>query len=282
MKILVTGSSGFIGNALSIVLKKNNYDIIELNSKNSDILNDEFWDTIPHCEIVIHLAGKTFVPDSWINPTSFIEVNSYGTLKVLEYCRKNKSKIIYISSYLYGNAKIFPINETAEIYTPNPYALSKKIAEEFCIFYANSFSINYVILRPFNVYGPGQNSNFIIPEVINQIFNQKKIYVKDLSPKRDYIYIDDFINAIVNCISIINNDIINIGSGVSYSVSEIINEIQNIIGTNYAVICQNNKRQDEIMDTIADISKAKNILKWEPKITLKEGLKNVIEKFILY
>lgn len=277
MKILVTGATGFIGKAVCTALKEISYHVIEINSKNGNILNDETWNSLPYCEVLIHLAAQTFVPHSWANPASFVEINSFGTLKALEYCRKHNSKMIYVSSYLYGNSISFPINESAELFTPNPYALSKKIAEEYCSFYANNFSLKCVILRPFNIYGPGQSPIFLIPEIINQIVKNKHIKVKDLEPKRDYIYIDDFISAVISSIYLDKFEIINIGAGKSYSVGNIINEIQNILGTNYAVLSNNEKRQGEIMDTIADISKAKKILNWEPKINLHEGLSKIIK-----
>jgi nucleoside-diphosphate-sugar epimerase len=186
--------------------------------------------------------------------------------------------LVFISSYLYGNPSSLPISETAALFTPNPYALSKKIAEDYCRFYADSFQVNTTIIRPFNLYGFGQSENFLIPEIIGQVLKGDPIHVKDLEPKRDYIFITDFIDAIIRCIDKNKFDIINIGSGISYSVGEIIQMIQEICGTELTVINSAEKRPAEIMDTIADISKAKEILGWSPTTSMYEGLSLIIQQ----
>lgn len=277
MKILVTGSTGFLGKFVCDSLKELQFEIFELNSENGDILISETWIKAPICDVIIHLAAKTFVPESWGNPVQFFETNSFGTIQALEYCRKNNAKMIFISSYLYGNPISFPINESANIFAPNPYSLSKKIAEDYCSFYAENYAVKCVILRPFNIYGPGQNSAFLIPEIINQIINNKVIKVKDLEPRRDYLYVSDVSSAIIKAIFLDKFEIINIGAGKSYSVRQIINEIQEIFGTDYEVFSEAKKRQGEISNTVADISKAKELLDWEPRILLKEGLTNIIK-----
>jgi nucleoside-diphosphate-sugar epimerase len=260
-------------------LKQLNYEVIELHSSAGDIKDSSTWEDLPACDTVIHLAAKTFVPDSWKYPDLFLETNTLGTLRALEYCRKNGSSMVFISSYLYGNPANLPITETAPIYTPNPYALSKKTAEDICQFYAESYQVNSTILRLFNLYGYGQSENFLIPEIILQVLKGKEIHVKDLEPKRDYIFITDFIDAIVRSIEMNKFEIINIGSGLSYSVAEIIQMIQDICGSKLAVISSSEKRRAEIMDTVADISKAKEILKWTPTTSMYEGLSLIVQQY---
>lgn len=277
-KILVTGANGFIGKLLCSSLKEQGHEVIELTSKNGNIALLQTWESIEPTQIVIHLAARTFVPDSWKKPDLFLETNTLGTLRALEYCKKNNAKMVYISSYLYGNADILPINETATIYTPNPYALSKKTAEEYCRLYASSYGVKTVILRPFNIYGNNQNPSFLIPEIIDQVLNKNSVHVKDLEPKRDYLFIDDFINAIIKAIEIEQFEIINIGSGLSYSVKEIIDMVQQICGTNYPVTSSAEKRRAEIMDTIADISKAARLLGWKPMVSMQEGLSSIVKQ----
>jgi nucleoside-diphosphate-sugar epimerase len=277
-KILVTGAHGFVGKALCKALKQLNHEVIELNSIDGDIIDTKTWEKVPACNTVIHLAAKTFVPDSWKHPDLFIKINTLGTLNALEYCKKYGAKLVFISSYLYGNPSSLPISETATIFTPNPYALSKKIAEDYCRFYADSFQVNTLIIRPFNLYGFGQSENFLIPEIIGQVLKGDPIHIKDLEPKRDYIFVNDFIEAIIRCIDKNKFDIINIGSGISYSVREIIQMIQEICGTELNVINSMEKRPAEIMDTIADISKAKEILDWSPTTSMHEGLSLIIQQ----
>lgn len=278
-KILVTGANGFVGKLLCKALKQANHDVIELQSIAGDITKAMTWENIPAAEILIHLAAKTFVPDSWKDPAIFMQTNAQGTLLALEYCKKHGARMVFISSYLYGNPEILPIPETAKTFTPNPYALSKKTAEEYCKFYADAFQVNSVIIRPFNLYGFGQSDNFLIPEIILQVLKGDQVKVKDLEPKRDYIYIDDFIDAILKCTQIKQFEIFNIGSGESYSVGELIQMIQAICGTNLPVISSAEKRPAEIMNTIADISKAKELLQWTPATSIQDGLSSIIQQY---
>jgi nucleoside-diphosphate-sugar epimerase len=278
-KILVTGANGFVGKMLCKALKVLNHDVIELKSSDGNIILDETWNKIPSTDIVIHLAAKTFVPDSWKNPELFLQTNTLGTVLALEYCRKHGARMVFISSYLYGNPSSLPINELAPLAIPNPYALSKKAAEDYCRFYADSYKVNLVIIRPFNLYGYGQSDNFLIPEIILQVLNGNKVQVKDLEPKRDYIYIDDFIEAIIRCIDSQRFEIFNIGSGESYSVAELIQMVQSICGTQLPVISSNEKRPAEIMNTIADISKAKELLHWTPTTSMFNGINAIIQQY---
>lgn len=276
-KILVTGANGFIGKPLCSCLINLEHELIELTSKDGDIALLKTWELIEPAQIVIHVAARTFVPDSWEKPDLFLESNTLGTLRALEYCKRNNAKMVYISSYLYGNADILPIPETAPVFTPNPYALSKKMAEEYCRLYAASFDVKVIILRPFNIYGNDQNLSFLIPEIINQVLHEKKVHVRDLNPKRDYLFIDDFIHAIIKSLEIETFEFFNIGSGVSYSVKEIIDMVQHICGTNYTVTSSAEKRRAEIMDTIADITKAERLLLWKPMISLQDGLSSMVQ-----
>ena len=276
--IIVTGANGFIGKSLTKALAVAGHMVIPVSGKDGNIALQETWSELPKSEIVIHLAAKAFVPDSWNNPFDFIETNTIGTLRALEYCRKNKAKLIFISSYLYGNPKSLPISETAEIFTPNPYALSKKTAETYCDFYFENYQVPTLIMRPFNIYGYGQSKDFLIPLLIDQTLNSKQIHVKDLEPKRDYLHIDDFIGAILQSLFISTHEIVNIGSGESYSVKEIIDLIQTICHTNYPITSEAVARKAEIMNTIADITKAKELFGWEPKLSFEKGLSEMINQ----
>ncbi len=275
-KILVTGAAGFVGTYLCKRLISEGHEVTKLTSASGNIVEQDTWNNLPVVNVVIHLAAKTFVPDSWKNPTLFQDVNVQGTFKALEYCRQHNAKLIYISSYLYGNPLTLPTNESAPVYTPNPYALSKKIAEEYCEFYATAYGVNTVILRPFNIYGFGQSPSFLIPEIIQQALHNTSIQVKDLEPKRDYLFVADFIDAIIQSIALNRFEIINLGAGESFAVGELIALVQKILNTNLPVISSNEHRKAEIMNTIADISKAAAVLNWQPKISMEEGLKEII------
>jgi nucleoside-diphosphate-sugar epimerase len=275
--VLVTGSSGFIGAHLSSKLsKEHKYNIVKMDRSFGDITSPTTWNNIPKCEIVIHLAGKTFVPDSWTDPESFINTNVIGTNLVLNYCRKNNSKLIFLSSYLYGKPKKIPIDEKEPVKTTNPYTLSKKISEDLCDFYSRNYGVDVLILRPFNVYGANQKEHFLIPSIIKQINLKKGIKVKDLKPKRDFIYVKDLVEAIIKTIELkINFEVINIASGTSHSVVEVIEEIQKVKGTNFKVKSTEEIRSDEIMDTKANIKKAKTLLNWVPQWSFEKAIKDI-------
>lgn len=276
-RIIVTGAAGFVGKHLVKKLKKSGYDVAEVTRKHGEITKAITWNSLPQAEVVIHLAAKSFVPDSWASISEFLHCNLGGTIEALNYCKSKKSKLVYLSSYLYGDPKSLPIKESDELSVNNPYALTKKMAEEACLFYSENLGVPVTILRPFNVYGVGQSDQFLIPSLMKQIASQSEIHVKDIVPKRDYLYIEDLTSAIEKAISYQSNfDIFNIGSGVSHSVKDIIDIIQDAAGTCHPVYSESSRRKNEIMDTIADISHAKKSLNWEPVWSLKEGIKETL------
>lgn len=278
-KILVTGASGFIGRHLVPKLCGAGHEVVEANGGSGDIADESTWLKFPHAEVVVHLAGKSFVPDSWADPATFIKCNLLGTVAGLNYCKKHNARLVFLSSYLYGSPVTLPIPETTALVANNPYALSKKLAEEACQFYSNNFGMNITILRPFNVYGPDQPENFLIPSIIRQVNAGEAIQVKDLEPKRDYVYISDLTEAIIKAAELRQGiNIFNIGSGVSHSVEEIINIIQDIKRTNLLIYSVAERRQKEIMNTVADITAAKLDLGWEPQYSIVQGLQKMLTK----
>src|SRR5438105_15811287 len=101
-RVLVTGASGFIGRHLVPKLRGNGHDVVTANSASGDIANESTWARLPDVEIVIHLAGKTFVPDSWIDPGAFLMTNFGGAIRALDYCRVRQARLVFVSAYLYG------------------------------------------------------------------------------------------------------------------------------------------------------------------------------------
>lgn len=278
--ILVTGSNGFIGSALTQHLSQLGYRIYEHNLSDGDISKDgslRFCEKL-NIDHVFHLAARTFVPDSWVYPQEFIRSNVLGTGQVLEFCRKSGASLTYISAYLYGNPESLPITEETPIKPNNPYALSKSMAEQQCMFYAKQYKVPTCIIRPFNIYGIGQDSNFLIPHIIHEVLHEKTIKVKDLVPRRDYIYLDDLVEALAKTVQYKKElGIFNISSGESYNVKDIIDVIQKLAGTNKEIQSENISRKNEIMDTRADNSLAKKELTWEPYHSLEKGMKKCLD-----
>ena len=280
-KILITGASGFIGRALVSKLKVQGRDVVSVDSADGDIANQQTLAKFAPQDIahVFHLAGKTFVPDSWDDPQSFCHTNVQGTINVLEYCRKSRTPLTYVSAYVYGHPDALPIREDSAIRPSNPYALTKRLAEQACEFYAAEHDLQVATIRPFNVYGIGQGANFLIPSIINQVLDSgAKIVVKDLQPKRDYVYLEDLLKALLATLNTNSKgyNVYNIGSGVSLSVKEVIDVVQDVAGTHKKIICENLVRTNELMDVVADISKAGNDLGWHPEYSFRAGIENII------
>lgn len=278
MKVLVTGSKGFIGKYLVDSLLKQQVQVISYDiADGNDICNWDLLKAVPHVDCIIHLASRIFVPESYSNPRDFFNLNIVGTLNCLEYCRLFNSRLIYVSSYLYGEPIYLPVDEKHPISTFNPYSASKIESENLCHYYYDFFKTKSIIIRPFNVYGKGQSKEFLIPSIIKQAKNGD-IYLKDSSPKRDFIYVGDLASAIIQAIKIgtIGHEIFNIASGESYSVDEIVQMIIQIIGGSNKVIYEKEIRDNEVSDTRGDNSKAGQLLNWRPQVTIFEGLEKTI------
>jgi nucleoside-diphosphate-sugar epimerase len=281
--ILVTGSNGFIGTVLKTHLLNEHYNIYEFNEQDGDIVKENPFARFEDHQIehIIHLAAKTFVPHSWQNPYIFYTTNVMGTLNVLEFCRKTKIGLTYLSSYLYGTLQTLPIKEDAELEPTNPYAFSKYLAERLCHFYHKVYGIKIVIFRPFNVYGMGQNESFLIPTIIDQVLNKHEIRVKELSSRRDYVYIKDLVHAIsLSLKKDFNFEIFNIGSGTSLSVEEVIQMIKEVFRSKKKITCDYHQRKNEISETVADITMAKIKLGWQPQYNFNTGITDIYNQII--
>ncbi len=274
--IVVTGAFGFIGTHVVPLLREAGHDVLEIDISSGNVVDESTWVNLPQREVVIHLAGRPFVPDSWAEPALFLRTNLLGTVAALDYCRRHGARLVFVSSYLYGAPDRLPIPEHAPLVATNPYGLSKKLAEEVCRFYSDRFGISVTILRLFNVYGAGQSREFLIPSIVRQVRAGEQIRVRDLAPKRDYVYVSDVAEAIARAVECQRaGSVFNIGTGISHSVEEVIQVIQAVWGTNLDVISSEERRQDEVMNTVADIAEAKRYLGWEPKFTLPHGIREI-------
>jgi nucleoside-diphosphate-sugar epimerase len=215
--ILVTGSTGFIGKPLVSCLGLRGATVHHFaRSRGHNILDKNAFTPFldKGINIIFHLAGLTFVPDSWNNAGEFYAVNFLGTQNTLDFCRAVGAHMIYISAYVYGVPQYLPIDEHHPVAPNNPYAHSKWLGEELCRFYAGNMGVKVTVLRGFNLYGPGQDTRFLLPWIIMQAKEGKEIVVKDDAPRRDYLHVDDFIEACILAMQAPDQfRIFNVGSG---------------------------------------------------------------------
>jgi len=280
--VLVTGASGFIGRPLSEGLEQAGCTVIRHSSADGDIASC----ALPGSEVkhVYHLAARTFVPDSWSEPLPYYATNVLGTVNVAEFCRRHGASLTLLSSYVYGRPRFLPISEEHPVAAFNPYGHTKLLAEEVCRYYAQQFGIQVTIIRPFNIYGPGQAESFLIPTLLRQALDPdvSEISIADDRPKRDYLFIDDLIDLLLRTMTpqgfaAFGFDAFNAGSGCSVNPRELAQMILRAAGVEKPVVSRGEVRTDEVLDTVADIGKAKRIFGWQPRVSLEEGLRRMIQ-----
>lgn len=277
MKVLVTGSKGFIGRHLISELKNLNIAFIEVDDS-IDLCKANSLSKIEPVDVVFHLAAKTFIPESFENPASFFENNFLSTLNVLEYCKTHNARIITPSTYVYGQPEYLPVDENHPINPSSPYTTSKLISESLIKSYSRDFGVDGIILRLFNVYGANTNDHFLIPKIIKQAIEHQAVNLFDPRPRRDFVYVTDVVDAFIKSASIPLEgiEIINIGSGKSNSINDIISVVENNLQLPFSVTYSGESRKNDVMETVADINKAKNLLGWAPQVELNEGINKII------
>lgn len=278
-EILVTGSDGFVGRRLIPALEKMGHAVRAFSRKQGDIASAELgYSGVDH---VIHLAARTFVPESWRSPKPFFETNVLGTLNVLEFCKRQDASLTLVSSYVYGRPERLPIAETHPVEAFNPYNQSKIMAEQLARFYEAHAGLTLTIVRPFNLYGSGQDGRFLIPTLVHQFLDNScdRVEVADLRPKRDYLHVDDLVRMLATLADRPQGGIYNAGSGTSISVADLAEAIRETSGSEKSFVSRGEERENEVMDVRADITKAEQELGWRPAITLRQGLAETIDGY---
>jgi nucleoside-diphosphate-sugar epimerase len=179
---------------------------------------------------------------------------------------------------VYGQPQRLPIAEDDPLVAANPYAHTKILAEDTARFYERRFGISLLIVRPFNIYGPGQRGSFLIPSIVRQVLDPavEVVRVQDLRPKRDYLYIGDAMEFLVASLRADAQGIFNLGSGHSASVADVVQLVQSAAGVSKPVISASEPRPEEIMDVVADTSHAAAELGWRPRTSLADGIAAVV------
>jgi len=276
-RVLVTGASGFLGRYVCSKLSACDYEVIQLSSADGCIADPKTLENIGKIEFVIHLAGILSVEDSWKNPQYYNQINVNGTVNVLNLCRKYDAEIIYCSSYVYGIPQVLPISENHPTFPTNPYMLSKLMAEHICRMYHERYGLKCKIIRPFNVYGPGQSKKLLLGSIISQVDKSRSVSIRNWKTRRDFVHVSDLADAVkLSLISQSDFEIFNIGSGISTSVLKILKIIEELKGNSIKYIESDTNFVDPIVDCYADITCAKTKLNWKPKINLRQGLEELL------
>ena len=298
----VTGGAGFVGSHLTSKLLKRGKTVIVydnfstgkrefLPSKHrglkivtADLLDAEYLKkTLLEFKpsVIYHLAAIHYVPYCNANPIETVMVNVAGTEAVLEACRNIEiEKFIFASS-----AAVYPIKDTLNfeddpIFPCDIYGNTKYFGEHLVRTFHESTGVPCVVARLFNIYGPHETNPHVIPAILEQLQNGTEIQLGNLDPKRDYIYVDDVVDALI---AIAENssdsfEVFNVGTGEEYSVEELVDIVGKICELNIQIKQdEQRKRKSDRLHLVADISKIKNLIGWKPKFGIYKGLESLIK-----
>lgn len=276
--VLVTGASGFIGRHLSSVLARAGYGVTAVSrAVGTDVTNWSDVEKIEQADVVCHLAGMTRKD---VGPRETYRVNWLGTLNLLEYsCVHKIQRLIFASSYVYGEPRYLPVDEKHPLLGEGPYAKSKIFAEELCEAYSRQHGVSVVILRIFNAYGPEQKGEMLIPTILSQLMKSGDVVLRDPSPCRDFVYVEDVAQAFLAAICGPSGGFrcYNVSSGRSVSVGDVVREIAKDWGNPFSVRYTGERLANEIMDCVGSNAMIAQELGWTPKMTLEEGIRRTVE-----
>ncbi|MGH8061492.1 MAG: NAD-dependent epimerase/dehydratase family protein [Pseudoxanthomonas sp.] len=278
-RVVVTGAGGFLGKRLVERLLGSGCEVVALGRASGfDLLEDEI--PLSATDHVFHLAAETGVPASWEDPVRFHLVNAHGTVRVLDQCRKAGCSITYVGAYIYGIPQTLPISEDHPLDPNNPYAFSKWMGEQACEWYAGTYGLAVTAVRLFNVYGLGQSDRFLVASLVAQALDPQVLSIKlmDMSPKRDYLYIEDAVDALLASRSPGGYRLYNVGSGVSHSVREVVNVVLQAVGSAKPIVEAGESRRNEIPDVRADCSRISTECGWVPRYTLAAGVGQMVKE----
>ena len=302
-KILVTGAGGFIGSHLVEALLDEGCEVrafVRYNSRNDfgyledlgdrlsgvEVVSGDLRDgetvrrAAEGCKLILHLGALVGVPYSYVSPGDVFATNLGGTLNVLEAARGCGAERVVITSTseVYGTPLYVPIDEKHPLQGQSPYAASKiasdKLAESFHL----SFDLPVTILRPFNTFGPRQSARAIVPTIISQALAGGPIRLGSLETSRDLLYVTD---TTAGFIAIARHDsavgkVVNIGTGCDVSVQQLARLIFDFLGKELPLEVDEQRlrpARSEIPRLVCNYSLAEDLLGWEPRFTLEEGLR---------
>jgi len=310
MRILLTGVAGFIGWKTARKLLESGYEVVGVDNINDyydisvklwrlkdlkgfpnfkfhrvDIENLEalrvIFEIYSPIDAIINLAARAGVRYSLENPFVYMTTNAQGTLNLLELSKDYgvKKFVLASTSSLYAGQPM-PFKETLPVNTPiSPYAASKKAAEVTAYTYHYQYGIDVTVVRYFTVYGPAGRPDMSVFRFIYKIMKDEPIEVYgDGTQSRDFTYVDDIAEGTIKALKPLGYEIINLGGNHPYKLNELISKIENLLGKKAKIVHKEFHKAD-MKATWADITKAQELLGWEPKVSLDEGLKRTVQWF---
>jgi len=306
---LVTGADGFIGSHLTEMLVAEGYQVKALSQYNSfnnwgwledinckdkiEVLTGDIRDPY-YCkrimqgvDIVFNLAALISIPYSYVAPDSYVDTNIKGTLNICQAARENGNILVIhtSTSEVYGTAQYVPIDEKHPLQPQSPYSATKIAADAMAMSFYNSFELPVTIARPFNTYGPRQSARAVIPTIITQIANGiKEIKLGDLSPTRDFNYVEDTCRGFLAIAE--NNrtigETINIGSNSEISIGSTFDLIKELMKSDVKLVTDKKRirpENSEVFRLCCDNTKIQLLTGFKPQVDIKEGLQRTIDWF---
>ena len=301
MNIIVTGGAGFLGTHLCRALSSAGHSLRVIDLKENpefetiiaDVRDGEkMKESITDAQVVFHLASLIEAGESVKKPDKYIDYNINGTLSVLEAMRLNgvKAFIFSSSAAIYGEPLQVPIKEDDRTIPINPYGMTKLAMEGLLRSYVEAHGFTGVALRYFNLYGPEEHhqpETHAIPRFMEQIYKGEEVTVwGDGSHQRDYIYIEDIVDAHLKALDLIQQQpdkyhYMNLSTEKPNSVIEVVKTIERVMNKK-ANVKHHPSRPGDPLKLYADASKARDILGWQAEYNLESGLKETINYFINY
>lgn len=300
MRIIVTGGTGFIGSNLILELQKQEHEVYNLERYVTGRYNGEkicptvFADLRDGYairkiirnidpEIVVHTAAISAVSYSYDHSQEVIENNLIGTINLAESCLREsnnfKQFLFAGTSEEYGNNGYDIQLETNPLLPASPYAISKMACEQYLRYMKEAYDFPTTILRPFNTFGRKNDTHFLIERTIVQMLTKKAVKLIDPTPVRDWMYVDDHVNAYIACIGNRKSigETFNFCTGKSFTIKQTVDKIAKLIGYGGNIEWRAGpERPTESKIIVGNYDKAKKVLGWAPKYTLDEGLQETI------
>lgn len=305
MKILVTGASGFVGKKLVRALAERQHEVIaglhrtdvsfdspmiccNINMLDTDTVIKALQKFKP--EGIIHLAGQTHVTSSWSNPAHTIQTNVMGVIHLLHAVKRAvpEAKVITVGSseeYGLSGKQGVPLTEDSPCSPQNPYAVSKYAAGQIALQIAKREQLRLIHARPFNHFGPGQKTGFVVSDFISQIVEMEQgvvppvLSVGDISVQRDFLYIDDVIHAYIGLLEQdVPNGIYNVASGKCLRIEELLIYLASQTKVKFEVKRDESKyRPSNVPFIVGCAEKIQSVTDWKPQIPVFNGLKQTLD-----